>query len=315
MVERDTPSTVAACDTDRLRTRVSLSVGILAKGRPSRLPCALRPRKARVNPLHDPLPLERRDGREQRQLQPPGRRARVDALPERREGDPERLEIIERHDQMAQVPPKPIQLPAHQHVELPAAGVDQELVERRPAFLRAADAVIDILHCGPASRGAVTAQLNQLVLGLLIERGNASVDGSSHGYNLACFSAHESSHSRLKRINMPARTCLSGQRMSANAPAKRLGVDAQVCRCLLDVHEPARSRLGRRLLLPRQIANQLLQRLPAVAQRLADFIEQIPSRTLIVLHGHLRCLGSTAAGSGGIEWPQAVNQAHTLVTV
>ena len=84
---------------------------------------------------------------------------------------------------MLQVAAQPIELPGHdQHVELAAPGVLHELVERRPAVLRAADAVVDVLHGRvPAAGRDVAAELGELVLGLLVEGGHARVDGSSHG--------------------------------------------------------------------------------------------------------------------------------------
>ena len=52
--------------------------------------------------------------------------------------------------------------------ETPAPGILHEPVERRPAVLRPADAVVDVFHGRlPATSREVAAELGELVLGLL----------------------------------------------------------------------------------------------------------------------------------------------------
>ena len=58
--------------------------------------------------------------------------------------------------------------------------VGDELVERGPAILRAADALVDVLDGGPAAGRDVAPQLEQLVLGGLVVRADARVDGDLH---------------------------------------------------------------------------------------------------------------------------------------
>ena len=112
-------------------------------------------------------------------LELPSRRRGVDAFAQRDEREAERLQVLEQRDQVLQVASQPIELPRHQHVELAAPRVRHEPVERRPAVGRAAHAVID--GCLLAAGRDVAAQLGELVLGLLVEIGDAGVDGSSHG--------------------------------------------------------------------------------------------------------------------------------------
>jgi integrase/recombinase XerD len=52
---------------------------------------------------------------------------------------------------MSQVPAEAIEPPAKQHIELPASGIGDELIERGPAVLRSADAPVDVLDRRPAA--------------------------------------------------------------------------------------------------------------------------------------------------------------------
>ena len=61
-----------------------------------------------------------------------------------------------------------------------APHVGDELVERGPTVLRAADALVDVLDGAPAARRDVAPQLEQLVLGGLVVRADARVDGDLH---------------------------------------------------------------------------------------------------------------------------------------
>jgi hypothetical protein len=58
--------------------------------------------------------------------------------------------------------------------------IGDELIERRPAVLRAADALIDVLDGSPAACCHVLPQLKQLVLGRLVVRAHARVDSDLH---------------------------------------------------------------------------------------------------------------------------------------
>src|SRR5262249_54553945 len=75
---------------------------------------------------------------------------------------------VDQQDQAPQIAAKPIEPPAHYGLYLTSSGVADELVERRPAILRAANAVVNVLDCGPAARIDVPPQLEQLILGGLI---------------------------------------------------------------------------------------------------------------------------------------------------
>jgi hypothetical protein len=138
--------------------------------------------RARPGPhaLDDPAALELRDRAEDVHLELAGGRCGVDALAERDECDAERLQVLEQRDQVLQVAPKAIEPPAHQYVKLPAARVFDEAVEGRPGGLGPAHAVVDVLHGRvPATGGHVAAELGELVLGLLVERGDTGVDGGA----------------------------------------------------------------------------------------------------------------------------------------
>src|SRR5262249_5840904 len=81
---------------------------------------------------------------------------------------------------MLQVPPEPIEAPAHEHIELAPPGVLQQRVERGPAILRAADAVVDIFDRHPLAGRDVASEFKQVVIDWLIDRGNAHVNRATH---------------------------------------------------------------------------------------------------------------------------------------
>src|SRR5688572_24075801 len=61
-----------------------------------------------------------------------------------------------------------------------ATHIGDELIERRSSILRAGDALVDVLDGVPPSCGDIAAQLDQLVLGGLIVRAHARIDGDLH---------------------------------------------------------------------------------------------------------------------------------------
>src|SRR5262249_11878137 len=81
---------------------------------------------------------------------------------------------------MPQIAPEPIETPAHDALHAMAPHIGDELVERGSAVLRAADAAVDVLDRGPAAGGDVAAQLQQLVLRVLVVPADARVEGDLH---------------------------------------------------------------------------------------------------------------------------------------
>src|SRR5713101_5221755 len=77
-----------------------------------------------------------------------GRRA-IDALAQTHERDAHRLKLLEQRDEMFQVAAEAIESPAHDDVKLPAARIDDEAIERRPAVLRPAHAAVNVLGQRP----------------------------------------------------------------------------------------------------------------------------------------------------------------------
>ena len=61
----------------------------------------------------------------------------VDAFGERDEINPNGLEVIQEQDEMAQIPPQPIQPPADQHIKPSALGIRHESVQRWASILHA----------------------------------------------------------------------------------------------------------------------------------------------------------------------------------
>ena len=81
----------------------------------------------------------------------------------------DRPQFVEKHDQVPQVPPESIKAPAEEDVDLAAASVEQEAVERWAALLGAADPLVDVFDDRPATISGVSPQFGQLVLGFLID--------------------------------------------------------------------------------------------------------------------------------------------------
>ena len=82
---------------------------------------------------------------------------------------------------MGEAATEPIQLPAHDEIDLAAFGIGHQPVEGQTAILRTADARIDVFSGLPAASLTVAAKLQQLVLASLIDGRDASVDGRTSG--------------------------------------------------------------------------------------------------------------------------------------
>jgi hypothetical protein len=79
-----------------------------------------------------------------------------------------------------QVATEAIETPADHRIESSTPGVNTKLVEGGTPTLRPAHAAVDVLDRLPAARRSVRAEFGQLILGLLVERTYAGIDGSLH---------------------------------------------------------------------------------------------------------------------------------------
>jgi hypothetical protein len=120
------------------------------------------------------------DRAEHMQHKPAGRARSVDALAQRHESDADGLQLIEQQDQVPQIAAQPIEPPAHQDVEPASFGIGDELIERGSSILCPAYTAVDVLDGGPAPRLDVASEFSKLILGILIGRTDASVNGTAH---------------------------------------------------------------------------------------------------------------------------------------
>ena len=88
----------------------------------------LRSGDARVNAFSNPFPLKLCEAAQDAQHEPSSGAARVDALAQGREPDPGIRECLNRVDEMGEAPAEPIQLPAHDEIELAAFGIGDPLL-------------------------------------------------------------------------------------------------------------------------------------------------------------------------------------------
>jgi len=93
-------------------------------------PAAARP----AHTLPDALPLELRNRSQDVHLQLAGWRRRVDALRQADERNPQRLQLVEQRNQVLQIASQSIEPPADQHVEPPAPGIADQIIQRRRSF-------------------------------------------------------------------------------------------------------------------------------------------------------------------------------------
>jgi hypothetical protein len=114
------------------------------------------PLEARQHPFPNTFPLELRQRRQDVELEFPGGRCAVDALAQADEGNAQAGEILQHRHQMPEVPPEPVQPPAHQHVKPPSFRIPEQRIQRRPPVLGAAHTTVHELRAGPAPGGHVT---------------------------------------------------------------------------------------------------------------------------------------------------------------
>ena len=153
-------------------------VGDAMRPAPESFSFPLRSGDARADALSNPFPLKLCESAQDAQHQPSCGAARVDALTQGREPHASVGERLNRVDEVREAPAEPIQLPAHDEIDLPAFGVGHQLVEGWSAVLRTADAGIDVFGGLPAASLAVTAKFQQLVLAGLVRGRDASVEAA-----------------------------------------------------------------------------------------------------------------------------------------
>ena len=88
-----------------------------------------------MDAFRDTSSLKFGQGAQHVQLEPTGRRGRVDALSEGHEGYAQRVQVFEQQNQMAEIAPEPIQSPTHHGIEPASFGIAQQLIEGRAPFL------------------------------------------------------------------------------------------------------------------------------------------------------------------------------------
>jgi hypothetical protein len=102
----------------------------------------------------------------------------IDTFIQRKERDAECREVVDERDQVLQVAAQPIELPGHDDVELPMPRVLHQAIEGRPPVLGPRDAVVDVFDGRPAAGFDVAPELDELVLGFLVEGADTNVDGT-----------------------------------------------------------------------------------------------------------------------------------------
>jgi hypothetical protein len=92
--------------------------------------------------------------------QSPGRGAEVEVVLEGNKRDAKGFQVSDGIHQMFQRPSKPIELPAADRIKFPLVRVCHQTVQRRPAILGPADAVVNVLPADlKPSSGAVLPHL------------------------------------------------------------------------------------------------------------------------------------------------------------
>jgi hypothetical protein len=120
---------------------------------------SLRPRtsQARVYPFLNPRALELCDRAKDAGHEPTGCCAGIDAFAESYERDAARLPLVEEQHEVPEVPAEPIESPADDRVDFVSTDVSHQAIERGPAVLGPAHALIDVLDRRPATRLNVAA--------------------------------------------------------------------------------------------------------------------------------------------------------------
>ena len=74
----------------------------------------------------------------------------VNAFSQAHKGNPQQLELIEQRHEVLEASAEPIQAPADQHIELPALGITDQLIQGRALILGVTDALVGVLVSRPA---------------------------------------------------------------------------------------------------------------------------------------------------------------------
>ena len=133
------------------------------------------------------------------------RRGSVHALLIAHKGDIEALKLFERGDEVFCRSSEAVKSPNDNSAKLPALGGRHQFVQLRAGFLRSRLALLNKFNSLPTTRLAVVAEVMKLHFAILINGGNAAIDGCFHGlpsnYYSNCLQASKSSIIILVRTN------------------------------------------------------------------------------------------------------------------
>jgi hypothetical protein len=115
------------------------------------------------------------------ELKLPGGRCAIDALAEGNERDAQAVEFFEHRDEMPEIAAEAVQTPADKNIKASPFGISEKLVESGASILRATDATIYIFPAlRPSTSLDVTSEFLKLVLGFLLDRRDACINGGLH---------------------------------------------------------------------------------------------------------------------------------------
>jgi hypothetical protein len=132
------------------------------------------------NPFNDPRSFKLPQGRENMELEFSRRGAEIYSFVETYERDPQRIQLVQQRNEMAQVSTQAIKSPTDQHIESPSAGLRDQPIQGGPAIFRAGHPMIDKLPHGESPLSAILPEFAELILGFLIQRAHAGIQGRPH---------------------------------------------------------------------------------------------------------------------------------------
>jgi hypothetical protein len=114
-------------------------------------------------PLHHETAFQFSHGAQDREDHFPGRRGSVYAFGEAHELDAQRLEVLERAQQVRDRPSEAVELPDHDHVELAAMGIGYQAIELGAPIFGSRDPHIDVFPGDrPAAALGIIGELAKL---------------------------------------------------------------------------------------------------------------------------------------------------------
>ena len=134
---------------------------------------------AGADPLDNKVAFEFGDGADDDDDGAAQRAARVDLLAEADELDIEAVQLVEHVEEVLHRAGDPVRGPDQDHVEAAAAGIVHQLVQTGPARFRAGDPVGVFPDDFIAALGGHLAEVEKLSLRVLIQAGDAQVQGGA----------------------------------------------------------------------------------------------------------------------------------------